>query len=267
MDVGQHVHHAAAYDGDGERELHEGAVGGALPPVPLFLRVQVVERLVPVGAGLLVQRVVDQRGRVGFGFDQGRAGVTLRAPRRGFHHVRHRPSILAPTPPPRASPLSSSPASAALRRAPTRFARQCLSVVAVRRPSRTHRPRHHRCVFVVILRCASAGSYSLRSAMPRAPLRCAGQAGRTGLRWVQPLRRATTAVPLKAAWAKIDIPSRPVRCAHVPAMRPNMNSPGICRGWKCTEREEQRRQPRGPGRRSNGPGSSASAAHGRTAPR
>ena len=61
-------------------------------------------------------------------------------------------------------PTSSSPSSAALRLAPTRFARQCLMRhAAVRRPSRTHRARDRTSSR---LRCASAGSYSLRSAMP-----------------------------------------------------------------------------------------------------
>ena len=51
-------------------------------------------------------------------------------------------------------------------------------------------------IFVAILRCASAGSYSLRSAMRQASLRCAGRAGRTGsgtpLRfgWRQSIRTA-----------------------------------------------------------------------------
>ena len=58
-----------------------------------------------------------------------------------------------------------------------------------RRRLRARRPHHRappappgrrrRLIFVAILRCASAGSYSLRSAMRRASLRCAGPAGRT----------------------------------------------------------------------------------------
>ena len=126
------------------------------------------------------------------------AALRLAPTRSARQCVRRRRGVAKPT-------TSSSPSSAALRLAPTRSARQCVrrrrgvpakprlrrhpplrfgwlllapldnasGAAAVCRPSR---------VFVAILRCASAGSYSLRSTMRQAPPRCARQCtGRTHL--------------------------------------------------------------------------------------
>ena len=55
----------------------------------------------------------------------------------------------------------------------------------------------------------------------------------------------TTAVALNAEWARIHIPSRPVRWAHVPGMRPKANRPGDLQGLEVDEGEEQRRRHEG----------------------
>src|SRR4029453_5799545 len=112
----------------------------------------------------------------------------------------------------RPSRTHRSPASASLRLAPTRFARQSVE----RRcgaPAKPNAP-------VAILRFASAGSYSLRSAIRRTPLRCAGQAERTGRH--PPLRfgwllLASLGNPSNAA--AVRRPSRTHRSPSSPSLR------------------------------------------------
>ena len=65
------------------------------------------------------------------------------------------------------------------------------------------------CIFVAMLRCASPGSYSLRSAMPRASLRCAGRAGRTGPARSAALRPAPTRFARQCLGRRCGAPAEP----------------------------------------------------------
>ena len=102
----------------------------------------------------------------------------------------------------RRSTRTSSTASSASLYA---YVEQCLPP----RPSASASPPASE-FFVAILRCASAGSYSLRSAMRRVALRCAGQAVRTGSDLLVAILRCASAgsYSLRSAMRRVAL-----RCA------------------------------------------------------